>query len=220
MAAGKLIVIEGADGSGKATQAALLCERLAAQGVAARQVSFPDYASEGSAAARFYLSGQLGREANVYAAAVAFAFDRYASFVNGWSEDYRHGSVIVADRYVESNFVHQGVKLPDSERVDFMAWLDDFEYVRLGLPRPNAVIYLRVPTSVSEELLRQRHRAADIHEADADYLRRCHQRYDEVARELRWRVIECAANGRMRDALAIADDVDRLADQIINVRSV
>ena len=150
-AKGRLLVIEGLDGSGKATQAGRLAAALAADGLPVRQVSFPNYASDSSALVRMYLSGQFGQkpdDVNAYAASTFFAVDRYAGYKTGWGGFYREGGVILADRYTTSNGAHQCSKLPPEQWDAYLDWLFDFEYRLLGLPAPDAVIYLRVDPAV------------------------------------------------------------------------
>ena len=134
---GKLIVFEGTDGSGKATQTALLCRELESRGVPFRKLEFPRYKEESSALLRLYLSGAFGTDpadVNAYAAATFFSVDRYASFKQDWGGWYRQGGLVIADRYTTSNAVHQTSKLPPQERQVFLDWLFDFEYRKLGLP--------------------------------------------------------------------------------------
>ena len=118
MSKGKLIVIEGLDGSGKATQAKLLAQHLASQGLPVREVTFPDYASDSSALIKMYLAGQFGSkpdDVNAYAASSFFAVDRYASYKTDWGRFYEEGGVVIADRYTTSNAVHQCSKLPPEQ---------------------------------------------------------------------------------------------------------
>lgn len=132
---GKLIVFEGTDGSGKATQTALLCRELESRGVPFRKLEFPRYKEESSALLRLYLSGAFGTDpadVNAYAAATFFSVDRFASFKQDWGGWYRQGGLVIADRYTTSNAVHQTSKLPPQERQAFLDWLFDFEYRKLG----------------------------------------------------------------------------------------
>ena len=194
---GKLLAIEGLDASGKATQSALLCEYLEREGVSYQKVSFPNYQSESSALVRMYLSGQLGgvEEIGAYAASAFFAVDRYASFRQGWKAAYDRGTVIVADRYTTSNASHQTSKLPRDQWEAYLDWLEDFEYGKLGLPRPDGVIFLDMHPHTSRKLLLARYGGdasrEDIHEADYDYLLRCRQAAHYVARRQGWTVIRC-----------------------------
>ena len=157
---GILIILEAGDASGKETQTRLLYERLLAEGRDVTRVSFPDYGSDSSALVRMYLRGDFGAQAadvDAYAASAFFAVDRYASFHTKWGEAYKRGGVILSDRYVTSNLAHQAVKLADEKaRQEYFAWLDDFEYVRLGLPRPDLVVFLDMPPEASDRLLAAR----------------------------------------------------------------
>lgn len=211
---GTLIVFEGTDGSGKATQAKRLLEGLRSQGVPCREIDFPRYGNPFAEPANLYLHGALGHapgDVNAYAASVLFAVDRFASYKEDWGGFYESGGVVVANRYVTSNAVHQASKLPPAERRPFLDWLFDLEYDRLGLPRPDLVLYLDMPVEVSEQMLRRRENAtgtaADIHEQDGDYLRRCRESAGEIARELGWRIIGCAEDGRPRTPEDIHQDV-------------
>ena len=155
----KLIVIEGLDGSGKATQAELLSKALSEQGRHVRKVSFPNYASNSSALVKMYLAGEFGThpdDVNAYAASSFYAVDRYASFKRDWKCDWEQG-IIVADRYTTSNAIHQCSKLEKTEWEGFLDWLFDYEYRLLGIPAPNEVLYLRVAPEVSQKLMAKRY---------------------------------------------------------------
>ncbi len=213
---GKLIVIEGLDGSGKGTQAELLTERLRQQGEAVRKVSFPDYASDSSALVKMYLSGQFGTDpadVNAYAASAFYAVDRFASFKRDWGKFYAEGGIIVADRYTTSNAVHQCSKLPREQWDGFLAWLFDFEYRLLGIPTPDAVIYLNVDPAVSQRLMTGRYRGdeskKDIHEGNLSYLQRSREAAAYCSRKLGWREIACCENGEMRSISAIGEEIFR-----------
>ena len=213
---GKLIVIEGLDGSGKGTQAELLTERLRQQGEAVRKVSFPDYASDSSALVKMYLSGQFGTDpadVNAYAASTFYAVDRFASFKRDWGKFYADGGIIVADRYTTSNAVHQCSKLPREQWDGFLVWLFDFEYRLLGIPTPDAVIYLNVDPAVSQRLMTGRYRGdeskKDIHEGNLSYLQRSREAAAYCSRKLGWREIACCENGEMRSISAIGEEIFR-----------
>jgi len=209
----KLIVIEGLDGSGKATQAKQLAEGLAGQGHAVRQVSFPDYDSPSSALVRMYLAGEFGdrpSDVNAYAASTFYAVDRYASYMKRWRQDYAQG-VVIADRYTTSNAIHQCSKLAQGEWDGFLRWLFDFEYQKMGIPQPDLVVYLRVDPEVSQTLMLSRYdgheERRDIHEKDLDYLRRCQHAADYCARHLGWTVVECCEGGGMRPIESIQAEI-------------
>lgn len=202
---GKLIVLEGTDGSGKATQACLLAQHLAREGRAFREIDFPRYGNPFAEPAKLYLDGALGAHAgdvNAYAASVLFAVDRFASYKEDWGGAYEAGELILANRYTTSNAVHQASKLPAGEREAYLRWLFDLEYHRMGLPAPDLVIYLDLPTELSEAMLRKRQQAtgthADIHEQDEDYLRACRDNARSIARQLGWTVVRCDRDGAVR----------------------
>ena len=210
---GKLIVIEGLDGSGKATQAKLLAEKMAAAGVKVKQVSFPDYNSDSSALVKMYLNGEFGTNAydvNAYAASSFYAIDRYASFMKNWKKDYESG-VIIADRYTTSNAIHQCAKLPKEQWDEYLKWLFDYEYRMLGIPEPHSVIYLRADPQVSQKLMTNRYQGneekKDIHEKNIEYLKRCQEAADYCADKLGWQVVECCKNDEMRSIESIASDI-------------
>ena len=204
---GKLIVIEGLDGSGKATQAKLLTQALQNAGHAVRAVSFPDYASESSALVKMYLSGAFGdqpSDVNAYAASSFYAVDRFASFKRDWGNYYRSGGIIVADRYTTSNAVHQCSKLPRRAWDGFLSWLFHYEYELLGIPAPGLVIYLSVDPALSQALMRGRYHGddsrRDIHERNLEYLNRSRAAAEYCAEHLGWRTVQCAMSGVMRSA--------------------
>ena len=216
---GKLIVIEGLDGSGKATQAKRLAAALRARGTRVREVSFPDYDSPSSSLVKMYLGGEFGtrpEDVNAFAASSFFAVDRYASFKKDWQSDYAAG-VIIADRYTTSNAIHQCSKLDRKEWDAYLDWLFRFEYELLGIPAPDLVVYLRVDPAVSQRLMRERYHGEDlrdIHEKDLRYLGRCREAAEYCAAKLGWRAVECCEDGAMRSVEAIQADIQSLLDQI------
>lgn len=195
---GKLIVIEGLDGSGKATQAGLLCQELSDRGYAVRKVSFPDYESNSSALVKMYLAGEFGTDpsdVNAYAASSFYAVDRCASFKKDWGKFYAEGGIIVADRYTTSNAVHQCSKLPKEQWDGYLNWLFSFEYDLMGIPEPDKVIFLRADVDVSQKLMSGRYHGdeskKDIHEKDVGYLRRSQEAAKYCAEKLGWTVVHC-----------------------------
>lgn len=219
---GKLIVFEGTDGSGKATQANLLCQHLTAAGIAFREIDFPRYGNPFAEPARLYLSGALGTapgDVNAYAASTLYAVDRFASYKEDWGKFYEDGGLIVANRYTTSNAVHQASKLPVEERQAYLEWLFELEYHRLELPEPALVVYLDLPTELSERMMRLREQTggapADIHERDGDYLRRCRESAREIARDCGWTVLNCAKDGAVRPAEEIHRDVWEIVEGLL-----
>ena len=198
-----LIVIEGLDGSGKGTQTQLLLEELEGRGEPVRKVTFPDYDSPSSALVKMYLAGDFGADPNAvnpYAAGTFYAVDRFASFQRDWQADYRGGKVILADRYVTANFIYQMGKLPREEWEHYLAWVEDLEYGKLGLPRPDRVLYLEMPLEVSQRLLTRRYQGheekKDIHENHLDFLRQCRECAAFAAQRQGWIPLSCAENGQ------------------------
>ena len=215
---GKLIIFEGLDGSGKGTQTALTAQKLAARGVDLRQITFPDYASESSALVKLYLAGAFGQkpdDVNAYAASSFYAVDRYASYKTGWGAFYRAGGLVLSDRYTTSNAVHQCSKLPPAQWDGFLNWLFDFEYQKIGIPAPDAVVYLAVDPQVSQRLLAARYHGddskKDIQEKDLDYLARSRAAAEYCAKALGWKRIDCTADGpqgkTMRTVEQINDEI-------------
>ena len=210
---GKLIVIEGLDGSGKSTQLSLLPDRLSEKGIDCRTVSFPDYESDSSALVKMYLSGKFGTkpsDVNPYAASAFYTVDRYASYKSGWGEYYNAGGTVVSGRYTTSNAVHQTSKLPESEWKAFLDWLYDFEYGKIAIPKPDKVIFLDMPVGVSQKLLDMRYSAGggkDIHESDTEYLENCRKAAVFTADYSGWSIIPCAAGGEPRSVEEISDDI-------------
>ena len=219
---GKLIVLEGTDGSGKTTQFTLLSKRLQALGIDFRTMDFPQYSEPSSALIRMYLGGEFGSspdDVNAYAASTFYAVDRYASYKKVWGEYYRNGGLLISDRYTTSNAVHQAGKLPDGEREKYLNWLFDFEYDLLGLPEPALVFYLDVPTELTEKMMRGREQAtntkADIHEQDAAYLRACRENAKKVVERCGWQRIDCSKKGEMRSIEDIHEEIYRRVTELL-----
>ena len=219
---GKLIVFEGTDGSGKATQARLLCQRLEREGIPYQEIDFPRYGKLSAAMVQEYLDGNLGKkpgDVNAYAASLFFSMDRYASYKQDWGDFYEAGGLIVADRYTTSNAVHQASKLPESERKAYLDWLFDLEYRLLGLPKPNLVIYLDMPTEITEQMMRRREQTtgthADIHEQDEAYLKNCRANAKEIVKACGWSVVDCAEDEKPRTPEDIHAQVYQLVKKLL-----
>ena len=216
-------MFEGLDGSGKATQSAEYVKHLQQMGYTPNLLSFPDYESDSSALVRMYLSGAFGKDpaaVNPFAASAFFAVDRIAGFLADWKTVWNQtDAVLIADRYTTSNAVHQCCKLPRNEWNSFLSWLYDFEYEKLGLPAPDAVVYLRLPPETSEDLLINRYNGdqtrLDIHERDLEYLKHAREAADYCAGFSRWITVECAPAGRLRAIDDIAAEVANALDSVI-----
>ncbi|MBQ4000683.1 MAG: deoxynucleoside kinase [Oscillospiraceae bacterium] len=201
---GKLIVIEGLDGSGKATQSELLFDALRREGKRVRKLSFPDYGSLSSGPVRMYLNGEFGKhpdDVDSYAASVLYAVDRFANFRSQWKDEYDRGTVFVCDRYTTSNEVFQTCKLPEEKWDEYLSWLEDFEYRLMGIPRPSLVLFLNMSEECSKKLLEKRYGGdeskKDIHERDEEYQKRCRKAALYCADNLGWEKIDCDRGGEL-----------------------
>lgn len=210
---GKLIVLEGTDASGKSTQFELLCDWLDEQKISYKRLVFPRYNEESSALIRLYLNGAFGEhpeDVSAYAASTFFAVDRYASYRQEWKDYYEAGGLVVADRYTTSNAIHQASKLPPEEQGAYLDWLFDFEYRIMGIPAPDEVFFLDMPTDAVQELLLHRQgKQIDIHEKDIPYLRKCYQTASQLADRFGWHRIHCTENGTIRSIEDISSEVIR-----------
>lgn len=194
---GKIIVLEGLDGCGKSTQLDLLYRSVSAVREA-RLISFPNYDSSTGKVVSDYLAGKIPCEgaAGAYAASGFYAGDRYASYAADWKRDYDAGKVIISGRYTTSNAIYQMTKLPKDEWDGYLAWLWDYEYNRLGLPKPDLVLFLDMPVEVSQKLLSGRYNGdeskKDIHESNVAFLNACRESALYTAQRCGWRIIPCS----------------------------
>ena len=219
---GKLIVFEGTDGSGKATQSELLCQELTRRGVPYRKLTFPRYQEESSALVRLYLGGAFGQkpgDVNAYAAASFYSVDRYASYKQDWGSYYEQGGLLIADRYTTSNAIHQMSKLPPEQWDSYLAWLEDYEYDKLGLPRPDLVLFLSLPLELSQQLLAKRYHGdaskKDIHEADLAYLVQCTKAAAYAGEKLGWHCIPCSDGSRLYPIPQIRDSLRQTIREVL-----
>ena len=200
---GKLVVIEGSDGSGKATQTKLIVEYLKEQGRNVRMVSYPDYDSPSSSLVKMYLGSEFGHDpysVNAYVTSAFFAVDRFASYLKNWKSFYESSkdAIVICDRYVTSNMLHQTSKLESlAEKERFLEWEYDFEFVKGGLPVPDLVFFLDVPPDTTFRLMRDRenkitHKSEkDIHESNKDFLVKSYENSILVGKKYGWRNIRC-----------------------------
>ena len=221
---GRLIVIDGLDGCGKTTQHERLLKLLTEKGVNVKGISFPEYDKPSAALVKMYLSGEFSRNAadvNAYAASAFYAVDRFASYKLYWEQDMTNGCLILASRYVSSNAIHQCPKLPEDQWGEFIDWLEDFEYVRLALPRPDRVIFLDISPELSEKRLTQRYNGdeskKDIHESSMDYLRCCRRSALFAADRQGWDVISCTdEKGVSRSPEDITREILEIISEVCN----
>ncbi len=203
---GKLIVIDGSDGSGKQTQARMLAKRLEAEGNRVHLLSFPCYESFFGRLVSNYLHGAYGSIRSVHPefSSMLFALDRY-----GQKERIRgglmEGGTVILDRYVESNLAYQCAKIHDPARKKaFEKWLLEMEYGQLALPKPDIIFFLYLPLKISQHLIEKREqkpypegRKRDLHEADEQYLEQVRREYERLADEHRWVRIDCSGSGKI-----------------------
>lgn len=208
---GPLIVLEGLDGCGKSTQFEKLSEYFYDHGLEYKAISFPDYNQPSSALVKMYLNGDISKnvdDINAYAASSFYAVDRYVSFKKFWENDYKMGKTILAARYTTSNLIYQMTKLPRDEWESFMNWLGDYEYNKLGLPMPDKVIFLDMPTEISQKLMTARYNndesKKDIHECNVEYLEKCRDVALFAANRLGWVIIDCSDGDKPKSILDIS----------------
>ncbi len=215
---GKLIVIEGTDGSGKTTQTEALFLRLKKEGVAVETLRFPQYEKN--------LFGKLIRECldgfhgdftklDPKIASVLYACDRFETIskLKSWLDE---GKVVILDRYVSSNQIHQGGKIKDeSERNKFLDWLSAMEYETLGVLKPDTVFYLDVPEEISKELIAKREGVRDTADSDFEYLHnsKVAGKY-MLGRESFWQKVDCAPEGKM---LSIEEIHEKIWKEIVGL---
>lgn len=200
MAKGKLIVIDGTDGSGKATQTQLLIERMRRENYPTETMAFPQYGKKSAGPVELYLSGAYGppTELDPRIASVFYAIDRFDAShqIREWLDLDKH---VVMDRYVSANMGHQGSKMADpAERCEFFAWNEDLEHGMFNIPKPHIHLILHVPAEVSIRLIEERGKKKDGHEADPEHIRAAERTYLELAESrLDYCQIECVYGGEL-----------------------
>ncbi|MBM6690909.1 dTMP kinase [Fusobacterium mortiferum] len=222
---GKLIVIEGTDSSGKETQTRKLYERLEKEITNVRKLSFPNYKSPACEPVKMYLAGAFGDNAldiNPYPVSTMFAIDRYASYKMEWEKFYQDGGIIVTDRYTTSNMVHQASKIESIDKKnEYLDWLEELEYSKMGIPRPDLIIFLNMPTETAAELMAQRKNKItgedikDIHEKDISYLKKSYENACNIAKKYNWLEIKCVENGRLKTIDEIGEEIFSVVKKIL-----
>jgi dTMP kinase len=204
---GKLIVIDGADGSGKGTQFKLLLKRLQEENIDVQTKDFPQYGKKSAGLVEEYLNGAYGdaKAVGPYRASVFFAVDRYdASFE--MTEWLKQGAIVLCNRYVTANMMHQGGKIErDSERTKYFEWLKELEFGLFEIPEPDINLFLHVPPTIATKLVEKKgHRdyiggeGKDLHEADMDHQRDTEKTLLELADMLpNTHLIKCAPDNEM-----------------------
>ncbi len=220
---GTFIVLEGSDGSGKATQLKVLSERLKAVGYEIEIFDFPQYEQPSSHFVRRYLAGDYGPASGIspYSASLFYALDRFEAAPR-IRQALDKGRIVLANRYVGSNMAHQGGKFgSEGEQRGFFIWDDGLEYQLLGIPRPSISLFLRLPAEVSLELMRQRSarsgKALDEHEADVEHLKAAVNTYDTLCRLFPkdFQAVNCAPEGKLLDIADINDLIWRIVKPLL-----
>lgn len=218
---GKLIVVEGLDGSGKSTQIELIKKRLEDKGLKYKQIKLPDYEDPSSTLVRMYLAGEFGNkpeDVNAFAASSFYAVDRYANFKRHWKAEYENDYIILADRYTTSNCVHQCSKLEEDEWDSYIEWLYNYEFNQLGIPKPDLVVFLDMDPEISQKLMSGRYKGdenkKDIHEKDTEYLAKCRKAAFYSANKLDWKIIKCYEDDEPLPIDTIALKIKELTDEV------
>ncbi len=214
---GKLIVIEGVDSSGKATQTEKIYKRLDVERYSVKKVEFPNYNNESSALVKMYLNGDFGNTPEAvspYIASVFYTVDRYVSFKKEWEDFYKEGGIVIADRYTTSNIIHQASKIQNQSCKDeFSNWLWDFEFDKFRLPIPDAVIFLDMPPEYGKKLMENRHNKytgmneKDIHEKSYSYIVDCYNNSCKIAEKYNWIKISCVENNEIKSVEKIHEEI-------------
>ncbi len=220
--AGKLIVIEGLDGSGKSTQIVKIVSHLEEKSVKYKQIKLLKYSSESCSLVKMYLAGEFGKnpeDVNAYAASSFYAVDRFASYKTIWKDDYESGKLILADRYTTSNAYHQMIKQNKEDWDSYIEWLEDYEYNKIGIPKPDLVVYLDMPIEVSQKLMSKRYNGdevkKDVHESNVQYLKDCRVAALYACEKMGWKRIVCSENGEPLPIDFIAEKIIKLVDENI-----
>jgi dTMP kinase len=207
---GKLIAIEGIDGSGKRTQVELLTLTLKARGHSVYSTGFPQYDSWFGKMVGKFLNGDLGPLDSVDPrfSAMLYAGDRFEAKLDS-------GQILLVDRYIASNLAHQTARVPPAQRSEFLQWIEHLEYQVYGLPRESLILYLRVPPREAQRLVALKSARSyttaqrDLQEASLRHLEDAAEMYDSLSRSIPWATIQCfdATNGTMREPEEIAIEV-------------
>lgn len=239
---GKLIVIEGTDGSGKKTQTAKLLERLIAQGADlapgddsfVQTIDFPRYGTPSCYLVEKYLHGGFGTalEVGPYVASMFYAVDRYDHSFD-MRKKLEAGTILVSDRYVSASMGHQAGKIDDLKESDvYLDWLDNLEFEIFKIPRPDLTIILYVDPETNQRLMASRPdkeylkgKKADIHEADLEHLRKAGEAFLYVAKKFGWTVIDCAPKtaenpeGKLLSVEEIHEIVWKKVGEVLDINS-
>lgn len=214
-ARGKLIALEGIDGSGKATQADLLARAFDARGVPYARFSFPRYNSSFGRLVGRFLNGEFGNLQTVdpHFSALLYAGDRFEA-KEEVNTALSSGRIVLADRYVGSNLAHQTARVAEANRKEFLEWLRHLEYDLYELPHEDVVVYLHLRPTEAQRLVSSKaarsytRRTLDLQEADGSHLKQAQQVYEALAGEPNWVTVECFDGAA--DAIRSPDEIHRM----------
>jgi dTMP kinase len=205
---GRLIVIEGVDGSGKQTHTKLLYQYLKEKGEKVMKISYPRYDKASSAMVKLYLGGAFGENPETispYIASTFYTADRYASYKEDYEGFLNDGGIVLADRYTTSNMVHQAGKIKDqAEKKKFLDWLWDYEFNLFSLPVPDQVFFLNIPPEINQQLIKNRKNKItgqmqkDIHEKSSQHLIDAYTSALDLIARYDWTEIRCVKNESLR----------------------
>jgi len=222
---GKIIVIEGLDGCGKQTQSEKLYQRLKEENYKVMKIAYPRYENPSSSLVKMYLSGEFGKDPSQispYIASTFYAVDRYASYKQDYEDFYKNGGILILDRYVTANMVHQAGKIDDIEERDkFLKWLWDFEFNLFGIPVPDKVFLLNIPPEVSQKLMAEREnkfsheKEKDIHESNKEYLNKMYDSACYLIEKFNWNEINCTKEGNLRTIEDIHEEIYKKALEVL-----
>lgn len=224
MALGKLIIIEGTDGSGKQTQTELLYENLKKLGHKLEKISFPNYESNASYPVKMYLAGEFGKneDISIYASSSFFAIDRYASFKSNWQKKYEDGYIIISDRYTFSNLIHQGNRINDDNEFKYYCdWLIDLEWNKFELPKPDLIIFLDMPYEFSNKLIQNRankitgKEEKDILESDEMQKIKAYNTAKKIEKMFNLKTVSCVDDGNIKDIEVIQKEILDIVKEIL-----
>ena len=222
------LVIEGIDGAGKETQTRLLKEYLKSLGKKVVTQSFPNYGSDGCKPVQMYLDGKLSKtanEVNAYQSSVLFAVDRFCTMTQ-LNKTIDNDSVVVFDRYVSSNMLHQGGKIHnDAELEKFLKWLEEFEFEVMKIPRPDKIFFLSVPPEISMKLIAERKNLKsmtekDIQESDENHLKNAFETGTKISKMFGWEVIDCVDHEKnyIRSKEDISKEIKAKVNALLNIK--
>ena len=219
---GKLIVIEGvSDGVGKTTQAKALYERLIKEGYDVLTHHFPSYGCAGASLVIEYLKGNLGKRENIspYAISSFFAMDRFFIYHNKLKGALDSDKIVLLDRYTTSNLIYQGALFEPEKKDEFLDYIIDYEYNKLGLKKPDLVIFLKLDKDFASTLRKNRDTEGieeDINEKDNSFLDEVYDNSLYVADKYNFKVVECSKGGRLRSIADISEEVYDIVRSIVN----